>query len=235
LIGWIALTGPAMGKISARNSFAKLSPDGKRLLVMVAPDAKGDQARLKPFVLPDGRSLMLRDTLGKSGCYETDTLKPVWQVEWHVFESDLQTSPDFSHVVFRNMHAFPDRVALIFYENGQEIKRYHYQELMRHFSGSPFLFLNYTDWHLQWYEDFEVKGDILTLTTIPRTLFHYNFELKLGISEHYTFDLNSGRMLSARTRGLTRFWIVIVFWILLIVVIPAGVFLRRRKLRLRAI
>jgi hypothetical protein len=231
MVGWCALAGEAQGHISAQNSYAKVSQDGKRLLVMVAPRSKYDTEALPPFVLPDGQTLVLRDVFGKSGCYERDALKPIWQVEWYEFEHELKGSPDFSRIARRNLHAYPDREALIFYENGKEIKRYQYQDLVRNLSSRYFLTFTTADYHDQWYEDFEATSDTLTLSTIPRALHFGDYSLELGVSEHYTFDLNTGNILTSQDIGVTRFWAFLVGGLLIVVSLPVAVLIHRWRQR----
>jgi hypothetical protein len=198
---------------------------------MVSPDQKYDKQVSRPFVLPDGRALELRETFGKSGCYETDTLKPLWQVEWFEFEDELKCSPDFSHLARRNKFACPDGVALTFYGNGREIKRYQYQELVRNLASRYFLTFTTADYHDQWYDDFELTGDTLTLSTIPRAVHLGDHALELGVSERYTFDLNTGNILTSQEIGVTRFWVLLIGGLMIVISLPVAVVLLRRRQR----
>ncbi len=231
ILGWCALAGEALGSISVPTSFAKVSQDGKRLLVMVARKSRYDTHAPVPFVLPNGRALELRETFGKSGCYETDTLKPLWQVEWFEFDDELKCSPDFSHLARRNMFACPDGVALTFYENGREIQHYQYQELLRNLASRYFLTQTSFNWHDQWYDDFQLTGHTLTLSTIPRAVHLGGHDMELGISERYTFDLNTGNILTSQEIGVTRFWVFLIGGLLIVISLPVAVVIHRRRQR----
>src|ERR1051325_8412771 len=86
----------AEAAMSQPNSHAHYSADRKRLLVMISDwPACCDLA--PEFVLKDGRSIILRDFFCKSGCYDAQTLEPIWQVDWFAFEWELRTSADFTY------------------------------------------------------------------------------------------------------------------------------------------
>ena len=159
LILLILLTFPAaaFGLTSAPNSHATLSPDGSRLLVMLSPIVEDD--RTPTTTLPDGRVVDLRNTLGKSGVYDVSTLAPLWQVEWFAFKPDLLWSSDFRHVVRRNRHGFRSNWALAFFDEGKLIGKYDCAELLTGMRRDWCLPYSSWDWHVQWYDDFEVSAD----------------------------------------------------------------------------
>lgn len=62
LLLWTSGFTVAVGGMSAQRSHAVLSADEKRILVMVSPKADYDAPHPVAFSLPDGRTVVLRDT-----------------------------------------------------------------------------------------------------------------------------------------------------------------------------
>jgi hypothetical protein len=199
----------AMASVTAMNSYAQVSEDGTRILVMVSPAVEYDTiTHPVPFFLPDGRTVSIRDTFVKSGCYDAGTLAPLWQVEWYDFPYCLRWSPDFSSVVRLNPRGIePDNDwALAFYHDGQLIKEYDCAFLLTGLRHLLLFELSFRDWYLRWHDEFEVEGNRLDLSTARRRLCVYGLELDLGLQEFYEFDLATGEVVSFRSEGGWVVW-----------------------------
>src|SRR5687767_4884083 len=117
----LAFPAAAVGGISAPRSHATVSPDGRRVLVMLSQHPEYDRIpeydRRYPQVvtLPDGRVVNIRDGFPSSGAYDAATLAPLWQVDWYSFPWELLWSDDFRSVVRMNPHGLHESWALAFY------------------------------------------------------------------------------------------------------------------------
>lgn len=202
----------AAGGISACDSTVTVSRDGTRLLVMVSYVRDLDRGAMA--TLPDGRTVNVYDQFKKSGAYDARTLEPIWQVDWYEQERRLRWSPDFRHVVRKNIWGMRKGWGLIFYENGRAIQQYDCGELLTGLCSIWFVPFETWDWHDRWYDDFELDGDgVVRLSTARRRFYIAGWKLDLGLQEFYTFDLATGAM---RSRRVTGWWRVPMYVVVLL-------------------
>ena len=199
-----ALLDSGWAGMSACNSFARLSQDGMRILVMRNPQAEGD--RSKPFTIPDGRAIDIRDTFPKSGVYDSSTLHPIWQVDWSSLENELRWSADFSDLVRLNIHGLDSDWALRFYNEGRLVKSYPCTYLLTRLRNHFVIPFSTWDSHFEWYDHYELEGSRLLVSTVPRQLHLWGHTRDLQFQEVYTFDLHTGAVLSRRIIGESFLW-----------------------------
>ena len=228
----LAFTAAAAGGIAAPSSRAVVSPDGRRVLVMLSEDPEYDRMHPQLVTLPDGRVINIREGFARSGAYDAGTLAPLWQVDWSSWS--LLSSDDFRSIVRLNWRGFDSGIdsdwALAFYDEGRLVRRYDFADLLTRLRHDAFLQFTSSGWHTVWYGDFELKGGRVNLSTARRRLRLAEFELDLRLQEFYTFDLATGSMLSRRTEGA---WFVWLGGVLAAapVVVPAALFVVWRKRR----
>jgi hypothetical protein len=203
-------SGVALAAISSPDSHARYSRDGKRILVMISNNLAWDGTR--KFVLQDGRVVIMRDAFPKSGCYDAQTLGPIWQVNWFAFEWELRTSDDFTQIVRLYPKAMSGGPALDFYTNGNLIRSYGCRDLLRNLNSTAFVNFTSGGWHYQWYdhERYNLSGiNQVNLDTGRRIFWIFRRGYDLGYQEHYTFDLASGKILACTYSGIDTLVIVI--------------------------
>jgi hypothetical protein len=150
----------------------------------------------------------VHQTFAKSGVYDVSTLAPVWQVDWFALGPDLLIADDFRHVVRRNRGAVHYGWALAFYEDGRRVRTYDCGDLLTGMRGNWCLPFSTWDWHVQWYEDFDLAADRRTVmvSTARRVMYLGGSRIDLGLQERYAFDLNDGSVVSRRIEGRWRVW-----------------------------
>jgi len=229
LLLWTSGFTVAVGGMSAQRSHAVLSADGKRILVMVSPTADFDGPHPVAFSLPDGRTVVLRDTFQKSGAYDSATLVPIWQVDWFSLKGDLCWSADLGDVVRLNRFGLTSDWALAFYHDGRPVRRYDCKYLLTAFRHERFLPYETWDWHTAWYDVFEFDQNRLRLSTARRRLSFGDREFDLGFQEFYTFDMSTGAVIAFSTVGSRRIWWYFAGVVFVVCVIPLLFWFRRRK------
>lgn len=122
----------------------------------------------------------IRSQYTQSGLYKNDgSTQPLWTVEWYAFQVNI--SSDGEHLVKWGPWAWRDNyheLALLFYRNGQEIKRYHVDNLVADPTSLP-----HSVSHYMWAQDSSFDDE-------QGTLF-----LSTHTGEKYLFDIKSGEIL----------------------------------------
>ena len=193
--------------LSAPASFAVLSPDEKRVLVMRSFDVAYDEKHPVMFSMPGGRSIVLHEVFPKSGTYDSTSFAPIWQVDWYAFEYCLRWSPNFDDVVRLNTHALNSNWASAFYHSGRLTHQYDKQDLLTGLRHPVFFPLSTWDWYSKWYDEFEVHQNQLFLSTSRRRITPFGLEVNLGLKESYVFDLSSGTVINRSTSGTGHMWL----------------------------
>ncbi|MDB6133473.1 MAG: hypothetical protein JWM59_1716 [Verrucomicrobiales bacterium] len=203
---WLGGAPMAPAFTPSSQSYAKLSADCKRLLVMTTGKSEPQNRWDELFRLPDGRELALSEVFLKSGVYEVGTLSPVWQVDWYAYERNLRVSPDLDSmaVVFDHALQYPDEPALSFFHQGKPIREYGCHQLLGRLRSKVFFKLTNVNWHLDWYEEFETHGNYLTFITAQRSFGAAEWRLNLGCQDAWVFDLRTGKVVERRTLGAQR-------------------------------
>ncbi|RYD35060.1 MAG: hypothetical protein EOP86_09465 [Verrucomicrobiaceae bacterium] len=231
IAAWLGGTPMASAMISSSRSYARLSSDGKRLLVMTTGKSMPHEWKREIFRLPDGRELALSEIFRKSGVYEVGSLAPVWQVDWYAYEINLRVSPDLDSmaVVFGHALQYPEEPALSFFHQGKPIREYGCHQLLGRLRSKVFFKLTNVNWHLDWYEEFETHGDYLTFITAQRTFGPADWSLNLGYQDAWVFDLRTGLAVEHGTLGAFRLAMITLAVAALFAVPGLIVFHRRRK------
>jgi hypothetical protein len=203
----LCLVQRASAKTLSSRSYAQISEDGRRLLVMTTGKPSREYGEPKPFKLPDGRDVILEAAFQKSGVYELATLAPVWQVDWYCYQKNLAVSPDLDSLVRVNDHALTEGTGpgLEFFNKGLSVKRYRSNELLKTLRAPFFFILTSTNWHLDWYSNFAAQDGKLIFKTAPRLLGAADYRLNLGMQDSWVFDLRTGEVLASKTLGKARF------------------------------
>ena len=229
----VAMPAVASAGLFAYNDYAVLSSDRTRVLVMVSPLL--EPRTLDPGVinLPAGRTVSIQKTFAKSGVYDTKTLEPIWRVDWYAIDGELRWSADFSHLVRLNYYGFHRSGGLTFYHDGKLIKQYEADDLLTDLKSAYFLPYETFGWYTRWHEDFDLRGDVLFISTPRRVSGVLGYPIDFGRQEFYTFDLKSGAMLSRQVGGQWVIWLYIL-GILFLIAAPLVVLLLhgRRKRQL---
>lgn len=211
------LASPVLASLSAPPaSYVKPVGDGRHFLVMLAatPPAE-DTGNLR--TLPDGRTVLLRDTFPASGLYRYGAVVPEWAVGLYEEQGLVQVSPDARYLVVVNRLGGCDGVHLQwgirFFDRGALIRNYDVAELV----DFPSL-MTYPscDWIHLWIDesvyDHAVRSGRFTLTTSTR--------------DEFTFDVATGALLAE-----FRYWRTIARRALIVAALGAlavaSVFARR--------
>jgi hypothetical protein len=210
---------------------ATLSADRQRLLVMMPTNVAYERLHPTPFVLPDGRSVILHETFAKSGAYDARTLAPIWQVDWYSNRDDVFRSADFTDVARVNPYGLDSDWAVAFYHEGRLTRRYACAELITALRSKIFFPFKSWGWHIAWSEYYELNGNQLAVSTARRRLIFFGHEWNLGFQEFYTFDLHTGAITSRSTVHSPRPWMDIVRLAFIGVAAMIGVWLWRLRRR----
>jgi hypothetical protein len=224
----LALASRTDGGISAPNSSVIASRDGTTILLMLSPVAGDDHTSIA--TLPNGHVVDLHQVFPKSGLYKTSTLEPVWQVNWFALRRDLLYSDDLRYIVRLNRFGLRSNWAIAFYDDGELVRTYDCAFLLTRFDSDRTLPFTSSDWHTQWYEDFDLNADRskVMLSTAQRRLYFMGHDIDLGREEFYTFDLARGNLVSKRIVGA---WVVWAYGVSLMFLTGALVFAARSLLR----
>jgi hypothetical protein len=227
----------AAASISAPDSHAQYSPDGKRILVMISNNPGWDSTR--EFTLRDGRIVVMREIFPKSGCYDAATLQPIWQVNWFTFSWYLQSSPDFTEVARLFPKAMLGGPALEFYKEGKVVRSYTCDDLLQHLNSYAFVSFTSAGWHHEWYDyrDFRQTGGGLNLSTGRRLFWLMGHGYDLGYQEHYTFDLATGQVRSCTYSGVDQLLMMLTKTAAITIAVPVTCWwlIRWLRRRLRAL
>jgi hypothetical protein len=204
----LLITTPASAGISALYSHARYSADRQRILVMISPDPEQDATNPDTFTLPSGVTGRVHELFCESGCYDAQTLRPIWHLDWYAHELDLESSPDFSRIVRLHVGAFRGGPAVQFYVEGKLVRSYTCTDLLQHLCSHRLLPYTSWDWHTVWYGPSEMTHDGgFRLATARRQFGLFGHVFDLGYHEVYSFDLESGAVRSVSHEGQNRFWL----------------------------
>lgn len=235
----------AWAGLSARPSYLVWSQDRKTFLAIVS-DAAISKDGGKTWVsvdpaptatLPDGRQIDLHKDIPGSGLYDAASLTLLWHVNWYVFECDLFTSPDLRYIAKFDRLRYPKTAGITFLDQGVQTKSYAANQLLTSLNSHYFLHFSSWDWHEVWYDDvvFEGDGKTISLSTARRRFRFCDMELDLGLQEFYTFDLQTGEMLTKKVSGRWVRWAYIGSAAALLISMVCGIrWLWRKLQRLRA-
>lgn len=147
--------------------YEKVSQGGDYHFVMLAPASE--------FGRKEDASL--RGSYGQSGLYRNeDSATPLWTIDWYAFE--VFVSSDGRHLVRMGpWPSDPEELALAFYRDGEELKRYRISELVKNPEVLP-----HSISHFEWRGDvlFDDSQSRLTVNTLA--------------GETYVFDVTSGEV-----------------------------------------
>ena len=166
---------------AAPQEYTRVTRNKKFVFVMLPP---------KPF----DKYGTLKTRYPASGLYPNNgSNKPLWTVPWYEFDVDVAS--DGKHLVRwgpwpRTGDRF-DTLALAFYENGREIKRYRVRDLVARPEALP-----RTVSHYHWLEGktFDDRGGRVGVTTLQR----HDPATGVRYLRKYVFDLASGRVVKGR-------------------------------------
>jgi hypothetical protein len=211
----------ALAGISAPNSSAVFSADGRHILVMRSPYPADDNR--PDITLPGGRVAHIRDCFAKSGAYDAATLAPEWTVDWFCHDWELLGSADFQHIVRLNRFGIDHGWAIAFHDRGKLIQTYDCKTLLTGLRQKSFLPFETWDWHTRWYENLTLNsaGDRVSVSTARRQFYVGDHRIDLGLQEFYEFDISSGTLLSTRISGGWAPWA----YLTLVLVSPIVLFL----------
>ncbi len=210
--------------ISAPRSSVVFSADGSRVMVMLSPWPGGDTRPSVPF--PDGRAVDLHATFPTSGVYDVRGFKPVWQTGLFALDWDYLCSDDLDRLVIRNRFGTRSGPAVTFYDRGTVTRIYACKDLLRCLGSDRFLPYDTWDWHVDWYDGFDLSPDhrSVMVTTAKRHLRLGVCDLGLGVQEFYSFDFRTG-LITRRHSTLVRV-IVVDALILLLTAAVTGLVIR---------
>ena len=163
---WICSSYTLYAKLSSPESYAILSKNGYRILVMLTKSPGEDES----IILPSGEKIDLRKKFQSSGVFDLLTNKPIWQFNWYSNESELQTSDDFSSIIRLNDVALvsSQKWGLIFIYNGKIIKTYSLDDLIINFTSKYFFPFETGGYYCRWNDSFVLSGNTLKLITTKR-------------------------------------------------------------------
>ncbi|MGB0384139.1 MAG: hypothetical protein ACPGWR_04865 [Ardenticatenaceae bacterium] len=190
--------------------YSKTVAEGKFIFVMLSipddPSAYGQGGAVQ--------NPKIRNGYTQSGLYLNDgSTEPLWTVDWYAFEVNL--SSDGEHLVKWGPWAFSHNyheLALAFYRNGQEITRYHVDDLVADPSSLP-----HSASHYEWvrYSSFDDEPGTLFVNTYTNE--NYLFDIKSGDILERSSDTLSGELLERPSDTLD--WVSCFTGILAIIII----------------
>ncbi|MDF3128172.1 hypothetical protein P0Y35_03075 [Kiritimatiellaeota bacterium B1221] len=198
LLLWLC---PVWGGLSSGpRPWAEILKDEGRILVMLPLDEKLDNEESLQFTLPDGTNINLREIFSISGVYDLKTNTPLWTFDWgSAYKSDMVWSDDFSLMVIWSCKEFEFKrgvpLGLNFLKEGKVLK----------FHSEDDLYLKFSKWYFLShkiqlgganYMELITEGDQLIYSTPRRGSPSPMGWRDIGYWETYTFDMNTGEMLS---------------------------------------
>jgi len=213
-------------KLSFSQSYAIISSNGNRILVMLTDSPEEDE----PFMLPNGKKIDLRKTFQHSGVFDLTTNKLIWQFDWYSNEFEILTSDDFSSIIRLNEFALvsPDKWGLIFIYNGKVVKTYSIDDLLINFRSKYYFPFETGGYYYRWNDDFSLTGDRLKLVVTQRQIQIYSYAIQLGYQETYYLDIKTGEIVEKHIQNIPLNIIVILTFVLFIVILVIF-FLKRYK------
>jgi hypothetical protein len=171
------------------NSYKKVSPDGKYLLVMISP-AEGF-----PHGTGAEESRAIRQTYPQSGLYPNDgSITPVWTIKRWSYKDSVYLASDNIHLVLRPAWPLesPDDAVISFYASGHLVRAYSMRELI----DNPLRFKNKENNRIpsnSWEES----------ERIDNSRMEYEVTTKDG--GRFVFDVRTGQIVSeSRYRDWSR-------------------------------
>ncbi|MEZ5330179.1 MAG: hypothetical protein R3F19_34465 [Verrucomicrobiales bacterium] len=160
-----------------------------------------------------------------SGVYESDHLRPIWQLDWDAGDWDIKWTDGFESIIrtYETGWSEPNvgnKTVLEIIHQGKPVRSYQYDDLLRHARSKWCVPRWHSSHRILWLGQCEIVGDQLHLETSSRELFLPGGKtLPLGYQEHYVFDLVTGEILATR---ITPGWIGWTAMVISIVVVIAG-------------
>jgi hypothetical protein len=139
LVAFCLLVGGAKAGVAAVHSWAEVSEDGSRLLVVQAPREDAGEPEIE---LPDGRIVNLRTDFEASGLYAIDRLEPIWAFEDGAKIYNTRSSADMDYVVCINGGAPRGPAAVRLFHEGKLFKEIAHHQLVKRFKEAHWLPLN---------------------------------------------------------------------------------------------
>ncbi len=157
-----------------------------------------------------------------SGVYEAHGFRPMWQFKKFALDWDYLCSDDLEQIVIRDRFASGAAAAITFYDHGNFVRSYSFDELLRTFRGERFLPYATWNWHNEWYDDLSLSPDhrSVQVSTAKREFMGFS----LGVQEFYRFDVATGTM-TRRHSTLARS-IAVLASVILVTLSLAGLTLR---------
>ncbi len=223
------------GLSAGSGAWSEISEDETRILVMLPLDARNDRVEKLQQKLPDGSTITLRETFPVSGVYDLNTRQPLWTFDWgSSFKSDMVWNENFSAMVIWNYEKFIYKkdaaIGLNFLKEGKVQKFYSQDDLYTAFSRDIFL------WGWDTYDDLSIDGEVVTYVTQERTSPSPVGQRKIGYWETYTFDMNTGEILSLEIENTKTKRIIAVIFACFVLVFGSIIgmliwFLKRAELK----
>lgn len=199
----LALPAIAHASLLRTWSYAEVSPDGRRVFVMLTSSDQGEPLTVK---LLDGHEIDVRATFAESVEYDTSTLGLVWKINRYAFPFEICWFDDFEHYALLNRFAIARGPAVSFFHQNKLVRQYSPDEILTGLGRARFLPFTSGDWHYVWYDQFNREGNGLALSTTRREYWLYGHRIDLGRKEFYTFDLVTGEITSRRVMGAWYVW-----------------------------
>lgn len=186
---------PLHAGLSAPIPFAKLSKDESRILV-VRNGGKGfSQSQVDNPRLADGVEIDFLKDFPLSGVYRLPSRKLVYEIDWFCLGHELVASDDLEQIA--RLNRFGADWALKFYSRGKEASSFKIEQLLTALSSERFRPFSTWDYYHPWHEDFELRGDLVMVTTVEREVAGF----ELGCFEVHTFDLATGMLKNTKVRN----------------------------------
>lgn len=236
IIFLLSITQPAFCFIIGARSYAKVSEDETKMLVIIVqfknPDYKEDPVSI---ILPDGRTIDVLSQFQTSGIYDIHTLDKISEIDWYCREDFLLWNENFSSMVILNHLAVfrAPGLALAFVRDGKITKTYDLPDLLKSLRHPLFLPYESYDWHHRWYDKFERADSILHLSTAKRTFLGEIPLFDLGVQEFYEFDFTSGDLISQRVENTKLKAMIALIILILLLSLGGAIFWVRRQQKLK--
>ncbi len=213
-------------KLGTPQSYAIISKDGNRILVMLTKSPGQDEL----FALPNNKIIDLRKTFKSSGVFNLTTNKPIWLFNWYSNAFEIQASDDFSSIIRLNEYGLvsPQKWGLMFIYNGKIVKTYSLDVLLTDFKSKYFFPFETGGYYFRWEDDFILNGNYLKLVTTARQINCFGHIIPLGYQESYSFDAKTGEILEKRINN-PLLDAIITLTVIIFISILVAFFIKRHR------
>ena len=190
------------GLSAGPRTWTAISEDNSRILVNLSAATVEVPADRNTVSLPDGRKLTIKEQFSTSGVYSLPNLELLWSFPWKsTYKSDIAWSPDFSRLAVWYIKDFELKK-----ENPWGLHILHEERSVKFYEEDE-LYLRFSKWYYfahkiqvggPDYSTLDVLDDKLTLNTARRGSPSPLGWRDIGYWETYTFDLETGRILSVK-------------------------------------